>query len=1229
MKKRRRLLSVIIAIAMLVTMIPVGLFASANATISITDYTQLSKIGNDAAFPLNGDYVLAGDITAPADSNWIPIGTEKDAFTGTFNGQGFSIKQLKITGTIPVPAGSPSGTEPTLLADVGLFGYIKGSTASVSNLTLIDSSIVNVGSQSNSVGFFAGVNEGTITNCASARNKVKAIGVKGNKAYGGIAGENFGTISKCYNSSNITILRSTQEDAVSQRVPTLPKVGGIAGYNHAVKSTGETYTYGTISNCFNIGTMAVKVSNSYLSSSCGIGGIIGSNEGVISKTYNAGMLSGQIVGGIVGFQFTIAGSTVSDSYYLDKTAKTYAGNKDTDPSGTTKMIQADMKLANMTGLAAADWTDPAADAAYPFPTITGLAFFDTEVNNTLFNGGNGRLYSPYLINNTSHLNNVRTDLSAAYTLTDDILFMDWEYSDNTTNTNEMAGITLGGTASTLEGQFFNGGDKWRPIGVEEFTQGTQTYTTVEQFTGVFTGGPSGKTIYNLQVNATGTDPQLAGLFAINDGIISNISILDAPTVPATRDALINKNTYVSTAANSNPTELANIEAAVKARLVAAPKINGASISAKSADWEAHAGSICAINNKLGTINSVKSVAIVTAQANAIPSTLYPKTEAFAGGITAKNLGSINDARNEGTVSATSETLNSISGGIVGKNQGKISSSVNTGSVTAGYITANISSEINTYLRNVYLAAGGIAGDSLKIEKNDGSELKVISDSKNIGGVRTQLTSTSINDNIFAGGIVGNGQDPLGSGCYYWNESAKFAIENQKYKDGSTLLSKPITDPLLISGLVTDTNDVLNTANYKTDTFISITLPTPPAEGYNPTNYDTHIKTNLSAKVLNNKGTVTSIQPADVSTQCTAVPSSKYIDIKSNVAEPSNPGKIVGTSEYVILLKPDNITVDATYAQTVYCKGDDFDPDGLVVTAAYADNTTQRLNYGQGDFEYSLNNSYNQNTVGAQQITIKYNGAADMKVVNAYSVTVYDPTLEFTADRVNYPIGYTFTSNDFVAELVYGPADNQERRTLQFKSSDAVDGYTVTPKFSDINTAVASTTPIEITASYKVGTSGKVSVNILPIPSEVTTKDPTNQVDGSDPGNKKLKVPLGTSVSQLKANLNGNEFIEVSRSGEVQLDTATVGTAWVITLTDGTNIVDKVTVIVKGDISVGGKNPGDGKITLSDFAAIKAEILEDPSRRLTGVFVLAGDYNDDTKLSLADFALIKKYILTHN
>jgi|GEM_PF-5994838 len=915
MKRRKIVLAVTLVVALLITIIPIGLMATAEGEISIASYEDLQKIGTDMAYPLSGTYKLTGNITVgESDADFIPIGTEESPFTGSFDGQKYSISGLKITGTNTTP-----------IKHVGLFGYVS-SGAEISNLTIINSQFVNIDKgQVKTVGFIAGYNEGTIENCAASKSTTSIEIQMSDTTVGGIAGTNKGSILKCYNTSDILIKTLSFYTSL--------QAGGIVGFNEII--TSEPVLLATITDCFNTGAVVVNSNNPLIP----VGGIAGKNKGTIARTYNAGIVRGVLnVGGITGDQSTENGSSATNSYYHEDTALVQSGNS-TDVG--SKLTAAQMSVVdNFSTFAANGWS---ITGSYPYPQLTytgAITFADTDTASpSNFAGGNGRVYDPYQISSIAHLNNIRNNMLACYKLTSDILFLDWDYQDATTNqayltpekTTALEGLFTelfaGKTAQQyiaddigFQGAFYNSGARWIPLGVT--TQGEQTL--VESFCGIFDG--SDKTIYNLQVNSGGQGSVYAGLFAINDGTIKDFTIADKPDAA---DA----NTLIS-------------DQVLKAMFVDGSDVSGVTgsgVIASSEDENAYAGSIVAQNNARGLISSVtsKSKVISISHKAITDSTQY---KAYAGGITAVNKGTILNANNQDGVYAYSRSLYAVAGGIAGKNDnGSINTATNTGSVYTSYYLEESETLIDIGFDNImdksYFASGGIAGESSKL-MNGETEVKLINNAKNLGGVMTQITSNSTTDNFYAGGIVGNGLGAIDeTNCYYWEKTASYAVETKPTEYGAN--KKELADTAFSS-----------ITGYDANFFLSFTVPNPPLDGYTIENYQTHLDGLVgtdSTKLYNNSETDISI---DVSKSY--APSSKYVLVKVEATETEASKIAAGRVQaltasvdfFITLAAPDDITSSTYEVEDVTIGGENKKIITDVSTATTVEQFKANINEGQ-------------------------------------------------------------------------------------------------------------------------------------------------------------------------------------------------------------------------------------------------------------------------------------------
>ncbi|HRW62292.1 MAG TPA: GLUG motif-containing protein [Bacteroidales bacterium] len=247
------------------------------------------------------NFIQTVDIDATSSSSWDggkgpkPIGNKNVKFTGTYNGKGHAISNIKITRT-------------SWQADnhVGFFGYI--GNARIDSLGLINTTVYGY----KDFGAFASINEGTISHCYTKGGTVEC---DWGKLMGGFVGINYSTgiIENCY--SNINIYASAGANTESECL------GGLVGCNNGLISkcyaTGRIYgnedigglagfNSGTIINCYATGDANGYYANNY-------GGIAGRNSGTIKYCYSTGDVGYYTydIGGIVG----TTGGTVKYCYY--------------------------------------------------------------------------------------------------------------------------------------------------------------------------------------------------------------------------------------------------------------------------------------------------------------------------------------------------------------------------------------------------------------------------------------------------------------------------------------------------------------------------------------------------------------------------------------------------------------------------------------------------------------------------------------------------------------------------------------------------------------------------------------------------------------------------------------------------------------------------------------------------------------------------------------------------
>ena len=273
-------------------------------------YTPITTAEELKNISLDGKYILLNDIDL-GGAEWTPIGTSSSPFTGEFDGNGYSISNLKITDYEE--------------KYVGMFGYNSGILKNIDliNVDISTNYYVGVDDGTQYVGGIAGHNKRVIENCyisgsvilyygssylyydeargygycgafagyssGSIRNsysncKVGArtyassdLSAYSNCYAGGIVGYNSGIIEMCYSIKEVKSSASSSSSGVNYANG---YAGGIAGYNYS----------GSINSCFAIGNIIVSSGQSgrYGSASTSSGGIVGYNkDGKITNCYRS------------------------------------------------------------------------------------------------------------------------------------------------------------------------------------------------------------------------------------------------------------------------------------------------------------------------------------------------------------------------------------------------------------------------------------------------------------------------------------------------------------------------------------------------------------------------------------------------------------------------------------------------------------------------------------------------------------------------------------------------------------------------------------------------------------------------------------------------------------------------------------------------------------------------------------------------------------------------------
>lgn len=306
MRHKRRIAALTAGAVMCLNLLP-SLAVNADEAVSISTVSDLKKFTEQCVYDQyseNKKFVLQNDI----DLNGETI-KSAGVFCGTFEGNGHSIKNIRIEGE-----GSKKGlfskvSKAAQIKDLNVTGEIRINSDTsekkdlkeraetiISKITEDEDSDTIKKSDTKGAGGIAGYNEGKIVNCSFGGK------ITGQSEVGGIAGTNAmtGIIDTCSNGAEVN------GDS---------EIGGVAGYNEGriklSKNTGKicpnadekTVNTGGIAGeskgavviCTNEGNIGGK------SFGDNVGGIAGKQSGEIRECINNGSVTGRrSVGGVCG-----------------------------------------------------------------------------------------------------------------------------------------------------------------------------------------------------------------------------------------------------------------------------------------------------------------------------------------------------------------------------------------------------------------------------------------------------------------------------------------------------------------------------------------------------------------------------------------------------------------------------------------------------------------------------------------------------------------------------------------------------------------------------------------------------------------------------------------------------------------------------------------------------------------------------------------------------------------
>lgn len=282
---------------------------------------------------------LTGGFTLPSTYKWTPIGDGEKPFSGTFDGKGYNIRNLKVNSTVTDSKGRQVA---------GMFGEVTGTVKSVQ----LYGSGTGIEVESDQPGLAAGMvagtlTDGTISNCTSypydyivakAPSDVYVGGVVGYNDNGFVAGNEF--------------VFSTRLRGIATANDGTAYVGGVAGAN-----VGKDAVV--------IGSLSAAITESYVDSPASTtnyaGGILGYAAGGSTCTGNAVWCNGSQVsshgGGVLGYAAD-TDIAVNNCYWYYFSGSSAVGAYATGSSGDYSGISSNARVSSyydMTWLTYANW----------------------------------------------------------------------------------------------------------------------------------------------------------------------------------------------------------------------------------------------------------------------------------------------------------------------------------------------------------------------------------------------------------------------------------------------------------------------------------------------------------------------------------------------------------------------------------------------------------------------------------------------------------------------------------------------------------------------------------------------------------------------------------------------------------------------------------------------------------------------------------------------------------
>ena len=567
---------------------------------------------------------------------------------------------------------------------------------------------------------------GYVSGIGKVQNLSVSGSVKGNDYVGGIAGQNNGNVINC---------------AFSGSVSGNSSVGGVVGYNSSS---------GTVKNCYNTGA----VSGNY------VGGVVGYNGGTVENCYNTGAVnsSGNRVGGVVGWNDL--GASVDNCYNTG--AVNSSGNR---VGGVVGSNRGRVENCYNTGEVSGSGNYVGGVVGYNeggIGNVTGCYFL--QQNPVIPGIGNGRGDATSVTTLNELCDAFKNDTTNTWiihpVLGRPVLNKNWEgglgtdkspyeisTADELENFRDI--VNRGGAGANAHAKLMNdinlngnATNQWIPIG---------NIISGDPYEGTFNG--AGHTISGLYIKNTSNDTDYQGLFGrVNGGTVKDLTVSGNVSGGMHVGGIVGYNGTGATVSNCYNTG----------------QVNGSD----------HVGGVVGLNS--GTVENCYNTDSV-------------KGDWYVGGVVGRNYGSVQNSYNTGTVSGLDSVSGSYVGGVVGWNvsSGNVKNCYNTGSVSGpdsgtgnrvgGVVGYNRGTVENCYNTGSVTGVTGVTGSSDYVGGVVGYNRGTVKNCYNTGTVQNLSVSGTVSGKMYVGGVVGYNNGGSVTGCYFLQQNG---VPEQGFGEGS-------------------------------------------------------------------------------------------------------------------------------------------------------------------------------------------------------------------------------------------------------------------------------------------------------------------------------------------------------------------------------------------------------------------------------------------------------------